>query len=478
MAKRPKKDLVDFETVVSDKFRTTPIPETMRKVSGLPQSAILYKCAASSFWQFRVFLEGKQRKRSTKEEELIKAQRAAKLIYADMLQSVHAEETTAQPTTQKTLLLIANSLWVKNETRIKNGELHKDKVSKDKYVFDRHVRPFFGGTDIKRIDTDMLEEIKTYLANKDLSPATQLSYINLVMTVLKQAQIKRYITHLPPKPKFRVDDEARGYFDDAAFDKLMGVAHDKVGMRYEFKSSDGVVYRRVTLTEELILLIDFMVNTYVRPTDIAVLKHKHVHEVMRERIKFIELRHPSTKRHKNFMLGSEKARGCYLRIKVYQEAQAMAGPDNYLFMPEQENRETALDALASQFTALLELSGLRRDEEGKPRTLYSLRHTAIVRAIKKGLPLEMIAANARTSSDMIRRFYGSHVKSVLYMGSAFVDKERSIRDERYDFVNNLAKEIGIDYVAEDDDGEEEEAMARAAVMRLRPRGRKRKPEVK
>ena len=155
MAKRPKKDLVDFETVVSDKFRTTPIPETMRKVSGLPQSAILYKCAASSFWQFRVFLEGKQRKRSTKEEELVKAQRAAKLIYADMLQSVHAEETTAQPTTQKTLLLIANSLWAKNETRIKNGELHKDKVSKDKYVFDRHVRPFFGGTDIKRIDTDM-----------------------------------------------------------------------------------------------------------------------------------------------------------------------------------------------------------------------------------------------------------------------------------------------------------------------------------
>ena len=134
--------------------------------------------------------------------------------------------------------------------------------------------------------------------------------------------------------------------------------------------------------------------------------------------------------------------------------------------------------MASQFTALLELSGLRRDEEGKPRTLYSLRHTAIVRAIKKGLPLEMIAANARTSSDMIRRFYGSHVKSVLYMGSAFVDKERSIRDERYDFVNNLAKEIGIDYVAEDDDGEDEEAMARAAVMRLRPRGRKRKPEVK
>lgn len=470
MAKRPKKDLVDFETVVSDKFRTTPIADTIRRVSGLPQSAILYKCAASSFWQFRVFLEGKQRKRSTKEEELVKAQRAAKLIYADMLQSVHAEETTAQPTTQKTLLLIANSLWAKNETRIKNGELHKDKVSKDKYVFDRHVRPFFGGTDIKRIDTDMLEEFKTYLANKDLSPATQLSYINLVMTVLKQAQIKRYITHLPPKPKFRVDDEARGYFDDAAYSKLIQTARASVGLRYEFKSSDGVVYRRVTLTEELLYLIEFMVNTYVRPTDIAVLKHKHVHEIMQEQIKFIELRHPSTKRHNNYMLGSELARLQYRKLKSYHTAQGLTGPDNYLFMPEQENRETALDALASQFTALLELSGLRRDEEGKPRTLYSLRHTAIVRSIKKGLRLEMIAANARTSSDMIRRFYGSHVKSVRYMGSDFVDKERAIRDERYERANNLAKELGID-LGDDDEAEEEEA---AAVMRRRQRDLDRK----
>jgi len=76
MGKRPKKDSADFETVVSDKFRTTPIADTIRRVSGLPQSAILYKCAASSYWQFRVFLEGKQRKRSTKEEELAKAQRA------------------------------------------------------------------------------------------------------------------------------------------------------------------------------------------------------------------------------------------------------------------------------------------------------------------------------------------------------------------------------------------------------------------
>ena len=48
---------------VAAKFRTTPISSTIQHVKQLPQSAILYKCEASSYWQFRVYLDGAQRKR-------------------------------------------------------------------------------------------------------------------------------------------------------------------------------------------------------------------------------------------------------------------------------------------------------------------------------------------------------------------------------------------------------------------------------
>ena len=228
------------------------------------------------------------------------------------------------------------------------------------------------------------------------------------------------------------------------------------------------------ISGELLLLIGFMVNTYIRPTDIGVLRHRHVHEVIRNKIKFIELRHPSTKRHRNHMLGTELAPNHYKSLLSYRKGEstlavfemggdrpdadqaesARIGPDDYLFMPAMENRSSAMDALASQFTAILEITGMRQDAEGKPRTLYSLRHTAIVHSIQKGLPLEMIAANSRTSSEMIRRFYGSHVKSVLYMGSAFVDAEEKIRNTRYDKVNALAKEIGVEFDAYADDDEE------------------------
>lgn len=464
MPKRSKAQKADLIPVKSEKFRTTPIKSTINRVSGLPKSAILYKCEASSYWQFRVFMEGKQRKRSTKEEELALATKQAKLIYADMLNAVNSGETASQPSSRNTLRAVANSLWAKNETRVKNKELHKDKVEKDKYVFERHVFPFFKDMDLKKIDGETLEEFKSYLANKELSPATQLSYIQLVMSLLNQALLKRYITHVPPKPRVRVDDEARGYFNEEDYNKLKSAAYKNIGAVYEFKNKDGKVYRRTKITPELYLLIDFMVHTYIRPTDIGVLRHRHVHVVVRNKIEFIELRHPSTKRHRNYMLGTELAIRRYQAIIGYRKNTDMfgdmlsldnssantsnepprIGPDDYLFMPEMENRDTALDSLGSQFTALLEMTGLRKDAEGKPRTLYSLRHTAIVHSIHKGLPLEMIAANARTSSEMVRRFYGSHVKSVLYMGSAFVEAEEKVRNTRHEKLSGDTKEIIVD----------------------------------
>ena len=79
--------------------------------------------------------------------------------------------------------------------------------------------------------------------------------------------------------------------------------------------------------------------------------------------------------------------------------------------------------------------------------------TAIVHAIHKGLPIAMIASNARTSTEMIIRFYGSHVKSALNQGTVFVDTERAIRNERYDKTNDLAKEIGVEFDAYQEDPE-------------------------
>ena len=102
-----------------DKFRTTPITSTITQVKQLPQSAIIYKCAASSYWQFRVFLEGAQRKRSTKKTDIVEAQREAKLIYAEMLQSIHGSDKGKRNlSSASTLQVVATSLWNKQDAMI------------------------------------------------------------------------------------------------------------------------------------------------------------------------------------------------------------------------------------------------------------------------------------------------------------------------------------------------------------------------
>ena len=442
MAKQTREEtsLTQPQVIVeTDKFRTTPITSSITRVKSLPKSAIIYLCAASQYWQFRVYLDGKQHKRSTKEADKAAATKKAKLIYADMLNSANGGVTTLQPSSKQALGAVANSLWQRQAQRISQGELHKDKNKKNQYVYDRHIKPFFAKYDIKDIDADALEGFRYYLAEQELGKSTQLDYINLVMILLKEAQRKNLIANIPTKPTIRLEDEARGYFNPTEYTKLWQTAKFNIGKTFDFKDGDERTYRKVKLTEECFDLIMFMRNTYIRPTDIKVLKHRHVHKVQRGDVTFIELRHPATKGHKNHMASTEHALDHYERLKQRGTAQGYGKQDDYLFAPNMANRDSALAMLTNQFTAVLEMSGLKRDAEGKNRTLYSLRHTAIVQAIRDGIPISIIAPNARTSELMINRFYGSHVKSALDMGSIMVDVVQAKRERRANTQTNKNK---------------------------------------
>ena len=50
-------------------------------------------------------------------------------------------------------------------------------------------------------------------------------------------------------------------------------------------------------------------------------------------------------------------------------------------------------------------------------------------AVRQGIPIEHIASNARTSTDMINRFYANQINSALDMGSHVIDTVKR-RNER------------------------------------------------
>ncbi len=425
----------------SVKFRTTPIASTIQHVKQLPQSAILYKCAASSYWQFRVFLDGAHRKRSTKKTELTEAQREAKLIYAEMLQAIHgSEKGKLKLSSKRTLLAVANSLWEKQAVMITQGELNPQKNKIDKYIFQKHIQPFFKDCQLTDINSDQLEQFKLYLARRKLAKSSQKVYFTVISKLLQEAVKKQYIHYMPLMPRVRMDDEPRGYFNIGEYSKLWQKAEKLAGRTIQVyrdkdladgKPREGAKpYRAVKVTRECYRLIMFMRNTYVRPTDIKILKHRHIVSVTKGDIEFLELRHPATKRHGRVMTSTEHAPEHYAKICEARKAEGYGKPDDYIFMPQHENREYALKEITRQFDVVLHEAGLKRDINGKNRTLYSLRHTAIVTGIHTGISEQTLAMNARTSVDMIDRFYGSHITSVLDRGTEVVDRINEKR-ERY-----------------------------------------------
>jgi hypothetical protein len=134
-----------------------------------------------------------------------------------------------------------------------------------------------------------------------------------------------------------------------------------------------------------------------------------------------------------------------------QKADGTFDANGHVFMPQHsENRDYALQQLGNQFSYVLALCDLKESSAGEPRTLYSLRHTAIMfRLIESnGLDLLTLARAARTSVEMIDRFYAKHLTAE--MNVVLVQSHRSAtKQARNDAIKARLK--GEEVVITDDD---------------------------
>ena len=98
-----------------------------------------------------------------------------------------------------------------------------------------------------------------------------------------------------------------------------------------------------------------------------------------------------------------------------------------MFLPQIENRGYALKQLQRQFDAVLEFTGLSAKGEDSDRTLYSLRHSSIMFRLMFGSSIDTLtlARNARTSPEMIDRFYAAPLQ-----GEMNIDKLQGKRNPR------------------------------------------------
>jgi integrase len=168
------------------------------------------------------------------------------------------------------------------------------------------------------------------------------------------------------------------------------------------------------MPKEMNWLIRFMVYTFVRPGDIRQIKNRHI-EIIRGNYRYLRLTLPEVKRHKAASVSLPSAVHIFEQVLAYQKGRGYGEPDDYVFFPEESNRRLVLDITGWAFNWILKELSLKTGPHGTDRTLYSLRHTAITfRLIYGGnIDLLTLARNARTSVEMIDKFYASTLSAEM-----------------------------------------------------------------
>jgi hypothetical protein len=226
-----------------------------------------------------------------------------------------------------------------------------------------------------------------------------------------------------PKVQGRVlTAQKRDYLTQDEYDELVASA--------EKLANDKVIERGVLITDEMKYLIQFMVNSFIRPSDIRVLKHKHIKEVKEGKDKWLVLNHPATKTNATEVQAMPASVHIYNKLVEFKKSKKMRlGLDEYVFFAEYPNRNTAMEVLGRLFRRVLEESYIE-EKTGKNVTLYSLRHTSIMMRLVIGRVDSLaLARNARTSQQMVDKFYASHLTTqhVRKQLHAFPEAEEKAR---------------------------------------------------
>ena len=401
-----------------------PIPDTIETIRGYPDKLVIFKVPASPFWWMRYY-DGKPIKRSAKTTDRREAIKAAKEFYETLL--VNKKLGVSNNPKKSSFALCADAVIAEDERKAQRGELNRHYVKSQTQLIRKHIMAFFGRSELSAIGYAELDKFKTYLFDKQLAATSIKIHFVALKKILDHAQRTGIIPTTPLLPKVKKEDNARGGFTLPEYRVLRRVVRSLVGTVSEVKqrvTKDGEdadrKLRNIEITREMQLLIPFMVYTFIRPTDLKNMRHRHIDVRQGENGHYLWMPLPESKRHDKPITSMPRAAIFYGQLRANRLAQ-LGDPkadisDEYVFEPGQENRDYAYRKITRQFDVILDTAGLRVSPEGDSRTLYSLRHTSLMYRLRYGGQINplVLAKNARTSVEMLERFYLSKLETAQF----------------------------------------------------------------
>ena len=380
----------------------SPVEGSIETVKGYPSVLRLFRIGCSPFWYARVFIHGKYRKTSLKTVNKTVAIQRAKAFYASCF---GVDAKVKHEVSGHKFDAIAQSVLAVDERRVKLGERAANSATNNRYTYERHIKAPLGGLDIQSINYDVLESLVNDLADKNLSSSSVKRFMSFVSKVLRQAYKLELIQRLPLMPAIKRKAGVRGWFSHQEYAQLL--------LALDIAIEDAVTVRHVVVGADLRYLVELMVQTMLRPSDVKTLKHRNI-EIVDGPKPYLRINTADSKTMNSPVISTAVGVEVYKQLLAYQQQHGYGQLDDYLFYPRFANRHHANDMMRRLFAEVLTRAGLKKSPQGEPRTLYSLRHSAIMFAILKGdKNLLTIARNARTSPDMIDRFYGRHLTAEI-----------------------------------------------------------------
>ena len=405
------------------RVRNAPIKSSMCCIDGLPKKLKIYRIAGSKYWQMRLYNLGKYTTQSLKTTDKEEAVAQARLIFESLKEAGEyvdrIPKTKEIPALQNQKILhdlIQEILAVELE-KVQRDEINHNSFVMTQIRLESLIFDFFKNYSLNKIDATVLEDFVTSLTRKNLSASTIQGYIAQARKILRFLHRKGILASIPQFPPLKAQPHSRGAFTITEYKNIL---RKSKALRQHTYNDWGEGKRAWIKSDyhqmphEINWLIRFMVYTFVRPGDIRQIKNKHI-EIINGTYKYLRLNLPEVKRHNAPTVSLPAAVGIFKRVQEYQKSRGYGKPDDYVFFPEESNRRLLLDIVGWAFNWILKELEIKTGPHGIDRSLYSLRHTAITfRLIYGGnIDLLTLARNARTSVEMIEKFYASTLSAEM-----------------------------------------------------------------
>jgi integrase len=377
--------------------RTTPIPSSIQTITGYPKKLVVYLTPSSKYYWVRVFFQGKYFTKSTKSTNLVESKKFGIKFYEQVLMNSVITKTSDS---NKSFTVVGRN-YLDSIKPITIPSVYRNDESR----FKNELSPFFNEQDISTITNSQISQLLKKLTEKERSLSTLKHYMVVLRKILKYGISNDLIDKLPVFPKLSSKTrttQKRDYLTDEEYDSIVRMS--------ELCSDEKLIVRGVEITLEMKYLIQFMVNSFIRPSDLRVIKHKHVTIKKELKDEWIVLSHPATKTNSNEVQCMTASVGIYKKLcELRLQNQKTISPDEFLFFPQYKNRDTMMSVVGRLFRKIIEKTNLETTTD-KNITLYSLRHTSIMmRLVKGNVNTLHLSRNARTSQQMIDQFYSQHL---------------------------------------------------------------------